>query len=876
MSFPEAETASVVLRGQPVAIASYTHDKGMAADFLTTLDPAAQRFTFQFFSDGGDPYAEIFHGTLDEAWPKLLVLNTPERSVGAFVTINETDFQGRRRENVVRARALWVDADSADQVCHCEKVIHATGVVPTMVVQSSTDRAHYYWCCDDIALEDFSTHQAALIKALGTDPAVKDLPRVMRLPGTMHLKVLSRPQLVTLHVPSAPPTRWNLGELVTRLPLTTKLAQTDQIKCADSVFTPADTNRLRRLFGKQYLAHNDDLSAGIETNIAEIRSAVAAIPPSAISTEQQWMKFARALAHETLIYRGQTEALWQILDAASAAAPGYNSVDNRNRFLRYIDEASDRGQPITIASIFALAKSHGWPGWSPATVTLVGNATGGPSLTESTAPGSVATLTEPASYADPYSEFVGPRFPTSILPPVLANFVEAEHLAMGADRSALAMAALAAVGGALTSETKVQVGDAWFERPIFFIALIGDPSTMKSPVIAKATKALSKIDTDRDASWRAQKAVWDQLKAAGNAKPTGYPAKPARCTIQDATPEKTAEILARGPAGSLMLLDELAGWLANFDRYGSGASSRAFYLTAFNGGPYLKDRVGQGVRDDNAEIRVDNLALCILGGIQPDRLAGLRDLTSDGLLQRFLVVLMAPAKRGDQKHPVAAVEALYGKLIQSVHSAHPRNYIFAPDAEPVLTRVLDRLYELEQVQGFSSALIGAIGKLKGYYARLALTLEIATAHSAIIKGQSVGAAGVISKETAEAAAILLFDFLLPHTFGLYDVVANGGQDRDTIRAIGDFILASDKVRLRPSDLTAGVRRLRNQPANKIAEWAGRFCALGWLQPEDDRSTVPKAWLVDPGLRAHFAARRQQAQKARAASHDILKAGGARR
>lgn len=94
-----------------------------------------------------------------------------------------------------------------------------------------------------------------------------------------------------------------------------------------------------------------------------------------------------------------------------------------------------------------------------------------------------------------------------------------------------------------------------------------------------------------------------------------------------------------------------------------------------------------------------------------------------------------------------------------------------------------------------------------------------------------------------------------------------------IRAIGDFILASDKGRLRPSDLTAGVRRLRSQPANKIAEWLSRFCALGWLLPEDEKAAVPKAWLVDPGLRTFFAARRQHAQAARAAAHEILKAGG---
>src|SRR5262249_5165651 len=152
---------------------------------------------------------------------------------------------------------------------------------------------------------------------------------------------------------------------------------------------------------------------------------------------------------------------------------------------------------------------------------------------------------------------------------------------------------------------------------------------------------------------------------------------------------------------------------------------------------------------------------------------------------------------------------------------------FSVSAEPVLTRVLDRLYDLEQVQGFSSALIGAIGKLKGYYARLALILEVAAEHSAKVQAQQTPCTGAISKSTAETAERLLFDFVLPHTFALYDVVANGGEDRDTIRAIGDFILASDRSRLRPSDFTAGVRRLRSQLAAKIAEWAGRFCALGW-------------------------------------------------
>ena len=503
------------------------------------------------------------------------------------------------------------------------------------------------------------------------------------------------------------------------------------------------------------------------------------------------------------------------------------------------------------------------------------------------------TARREACFADPYAEFTGPAFPTSMLPSILKEFVEAEHQAMGADPSALAMAAIAGIGAALTSETKVQVGDGWYERPIVNLALVGDPSTMKSPIIEKATQELRTIDHGLDAAWRASKAAWQQQKASAgkNATPPPSPPKPARCIVQDATPEKIAEILARDPRGSLMVQDELAGFLASFDRYGSGAAARGFYLTCFNGGLYLKDRVGQGIRDDNAEIRVENLALGTLGGIQPDRLTKIRDLTSDGLLQRYLFVNMRAARRSNQKHPVTAKEDAFAQLVRSVYSASPTIYRFGDTSEPVLERVLDRLHDLEQVQGFSSALIGAIGKLKGYYARLSLILQVAAEHTAIlaaatrkasaaanakyatIQGQPMAAGGLISKKVAEATEQLLFEFLLPHTFALYDVVANGGEDRDTIRAIGDFILASDKDRLRPSDITAGVRRLRSQPGNKIAEWASRFCALGWLNPEQDNGTTPKAWLVDPGLRTYFAARRLQAQKARAEAHAILKAGG---
>jgi hypothetical protein len=134
------------------------------------------------------------------------------------------------------------------------------------------------------------------------------------------------------------------------------------------IFTPADAERLRRSFEAHGIEMNG-LSAGIETNIEEIRSAVAAIPPTAIASEPDWVHFfALVLAHEARIYTAQSEELWEIFDTASQSAPGYDQTENRTRWRRYMREALDRDKAITIATVFDLAKKHGWPGWSPPTV----------------------------------------------------------------------------------------------------------------------------------------------------------------------------------------------------------------------------------------------------------------------------------------------------------------------------------------------------------------------------------------------------------------------------------------------------------------------------------------------------------------------------
>jgi hypothetical protein len=124
------------------SVVAPAHDKNMAAESLSRLDPVASRFTFQFFADCGDAKAQIFHETLEEVWPRIIACNTPEGGHGVFITVNETDFNGRRSDNIVRARALFVDADGESQVQQCVQAVKRCDATPSMMVQSSASRAH--------------------------------------------------------------------------------------------------------------------------------------------------------------------------------------------------------------------------------------------------------------------------------------------------------------------------------------------------------------------------------------------------------------------------------------------------------------------------------------------------------------------------------------------------------------------------------------------------------------------------------------------------------------------------------------------------------------------------------------------------------------
>ena len=260
----------------------------------------------------------------------------------------------------------------------------------------------------------------------------------------------------------------------------------------------------------------------------------------------------------------------------------------------------------------------------------------------------------------------------ALLPPPLSGYVrDAAHRKV-APAEFVAVSLLASLGALIGARCGVRpkLLDDWIVVPNLWCAIIAPPSKKKSPSMADGTKPLKWLAAQaRQKHAKAMEAYQEELeqfevlmaaakkamaKAADKADDEGIEAAKARIaalkdskpqpptlkryTTNDSTIEKLGELLVENPQGLLTERDELAGLLTSFDKSGH-ESDRAFYLEAWNGTEgHEVDRIGRG------SLYIPNLALSVLGGIQPERLERYlygtsKDVGNDGLLARFQLMV---------------------------------------------------------------------------------------------------------------------------------------------------------------------------------------------------------------------------------------------
>jgi hypothetical protein len=456
---------------------------------------------------------------------------------------------------------------------------------------------------------------------------------------------------------------------------------------------------------------------------------------------------------------------------------------------------------------------------------------------------------------DPWERYIVPQFPLHVLPEVVQRYVTSQSVVIGCDPSALAMAALTAFSGALDHRFAVKMmrNGNWWEHPRLWTLLVGDPSRKKTPIINDATRPLERHQNDLRRTYEAALRDYEAAKKGKNDS-VEKPAPPVRYVVFDTTTEKLGEILSRSDHGLLVKRDEFSGWIGGMEKY-SGASrgagaDRGFWLQAFDGGPHAVDRIGRG------ETYIGNLSVSLIGGIQPARMAELHGLTSDGLLQRFVPVMMRASmlaqdcESGDDREEY---QRLTYKLIRAKH----QRFFMCDRALSMMNDLRAHLHELEQAAaGLADGLQAFIGKLAGLAGRLTVILHAAA--------NPEGLPREIEATTVAHVNTLITEFILPHAVEFYrsSEELTGGE---RLRKIASYILTSQQAVVTSRDLTRNVSSVRGVSVFDLQTLLSPLVAAGWLEPADPGPNN-RSWTVSPKVAAQFERQREieEARKALAA------------
>jgi hypothetical protein len=343
-----------------------------------------------------------------------------------------------------------------------------------------------------------------------------------------------------------------------------------------------------------------------------------------------------------------------------------------------------------------------------------------------------------------------PAFPLSFLGSQWAELVERWARGASAPVDYVASTLLASAGALLANVRWPRAGASWTEPPLLWIGNVGSPSTGKSPAMSAVFHPVQHVEDRMAADFeqtvaayemqretaKAQREAWEaEVKAAirdGGEPPLrpesailpDEPVRP-RVRVMDATVEKLGALSAALPRGLLLVRDELAGWLGAFDKYGGGGSDRAFAIEMYGGRPYTIDRM-----KNREPLHVRHLSIGVIGGIQPDKLAGLVDGLDDGLPARFLWVWPDTLPRftlardlADDSAAQEAFDRLANLTMGSDAHGNPEPIVIrlARDAEDILEEFSREM--LSRAEDASGAFAGALGKVRGQALRLATILE---------------------------------------------------------------------------------------------------------------------------------------------------------
>jgi len=294
-------------------------------------------------------WTEHYFRSIDQA-EQFVRSESENPNIGVFAS--QAIMSGERcAENAIEFKSIWLDIDLKDfsfrtdidtLLDRFESLRIESHLPKPSVIVKTGGGAHVYWLfsrtVDQTRWCKMAETLKATVKASGFPVDLQctaNAAQVLRIAGSINRKK---------DYPDPRPVKLCQSLAFSPLSYEPEVIETALLRFAD----PSPDGKTK------------NFQKGPPPNLDAVRSALRSIPPSIIASEEQWTAVARALAHTARNWPDMAEKLWEILDEGSAKAPGYDLADNHARWERYVREADRCVKPITLGTLFHLAKEHAW------------------------------------------------------------------------------------------------------------------------------------------------------------------------------------------------------------------------------------------------------------------------------------------------------------------------------------------------------------------------------------------------------------------------------------------------------------------------------------------------------------------------------------
>lgn len=324
-----------------------------------------------------------------------------------------------------------------------------------------------------------------------------------------------------------------------------------------------------------------------------------------------------------------------------------------------------------------------------------------------------------------------------IFHPSLATLIERTAIAMPTCEAWLVTTLLPALGSSIGAKSRIVIkaSAGYILVLIFWTAIVSKTGRKKSPTQNQIISPLAELEAEAYKVWREnceqyRKEISAQRRDSESPEPC-EPSPRERYLTNSPTPEGLTRILADispSYSGLLRHTDELLA-LFQFNQYKSRGDEEQFYLSLFNGGGIISDRV-----DTEKSVVVERSCVSITGSIQWEVLEKLQAKLgfedSSGLMARFLFSAedSPPGYLDLENDDESSVQlsVFLKALYQSLRQLPERDYLLSPEAKKLFQTWQHELTDYS-IAETHSGLAAVYPKLETYTGRFALLLHCVNA-----------------------------------------------------------------------------------------------------------------------------------------------------